>query len=232
MAEEDFQPSDALPPTGQDRRGLAGIGAFLPMTVPKTTPYGEVSLSDIEMGIPPALKDAYSGIMKFGALMRGELTPQDIQQLAFDTSMNVTGGSLLGSKLLPKAVPKGALGMGTSKITKQDEFFEAMGEEGARLEYPRINDLLFKYEDRNNRKALETAFADPDYTQYKEVLDANLLSMFPDGKIPLQRITNYAEVMNKGAKKNIEKRTFDIEEIAFAGNDAERDRDWETYLIS
>ena len=116
MAEEDFQPSDALPPTGQDRRGLAGIGAFLPMTVPKTTPYGEVSLSDIEMGIPPALKDAYSGIMKFGALMRGELTPQDIQQLAFDTSMNVTGGSLLGSQLLPKAVPKGALGMAASKI--------------------------------------------------------------------------------------------------------------------
>ena len=223
MAEEDFQPSDALPPTGQDRRGLAGIGAFLPMTVPKTTPYGEVSLSDIEMGIPPALKDAYSGIMKFGALMRGELTPQDIQQLAFDTSMNVTGGSLLGSQLLPKAVPKGALGMGTSKIIKQDEFFEAMGEEGARLEYPRINDLLFKYEDRNNRKALEMAFADPDYTQYKQVLDANLLRMFPDGKIPLQRITNYAEVMNEGAKKNIEKRTFDIEEIAFAGNDAERE---------
>ena len=29
--------------------------------------------------------------------------------------------------------------------------------------------------------------------------------------------------MNKGAKKNIEKRTFDIEEIAFAGNDAERE---------
>ena len=116
MAEEDFQPSDALPPTGQDRRGLAGIGAFLPMTVPKTTPYGEVSLSDIEMGMPPALKDAYSGIMKFGALMRGELTPQEIQQLAFDTSMNVTGGSLLGSQLLPKAVPKGALGMATSKI--------------------------------------------------------------------------------------------------------------------
>jgi len=116
MAREDFQPSDALPPTGQDRRPLAGIGYFLPMTVPKTTPFGEVGLSDIQMGIPPALKDAYSGIMKFGALMRGELSPQEIQQLAFDTSMNVTGGSLLGSKLLPKAVPKGALGMATSKI--------------------------------------------------------------------------------------------------------------------
>ena len=109
------------------------------------------------------------------------------------------------------------------EVSDQEEFFEAMGEEGARLEYPRINDLLFKYEDRNNRKALETAFADPDYTQYKQVLDANLLRMFPDGKIPLQRITNYAEVMNEGAKKNIEKRTFDIEEIAFAGNDAERE---------
>ena len=114
---------------------------------------------------------------------------------------------------------------GGSKVetSNQEEFFEAMGDEGARLEYPRINDLLFKYEDRNNRKALETAFADPDYTQYKQVLDANLLRMFPDGKIPVQRITNYAEVMNQGAKKNIEKRTFDIDEIAFAGNDAERE---------
>ena len=116
MAREDFQPSDALPPTGQDRRPLAGIGYFLPMTVPKTTPFGEVGLSDIQMGMPQAIKDASSGIMKFGALMRGELSPQEIQQLAFDTSMNVTGGSLLGSQLLPKAVPKGALGMAASKI--------------------------------------------------------------------------------------------------------------------
>ena len=116
MAREDFQPSDALPPTGQDRRPLAGIGYFLPMTVPKTTPFGEVGLSDIQMGMPQAIKDASSGIMKFGALMRGELSPQEIQQLAFDTSMNVTGGTLLGSQLLPKAVPKGALGMAASKI--------------------------------------------------------------------------------------------------------------------
>ena len=121
MAREDFQPSDALPPTGQDRRPLAGIGYFLPMTVPKTTPFGEVGLSDIQMGIPPALKDAYSGIMKFGALMRGELSPQEIQQLAFDTSMNVTGGTLLGSQLLPKAVPKGALGMATSKFVSKSD---------------------------------------------------------------------------------------------------------------
>ena len=98
-----------------------------------------------------------------------------------------------------------------------------MGEEGARLEYERINDLLFKYEDKNNRAALEMAFADPDYTQYKDVLDANLLRMYPDGKIPLERITNYAEVMNQGAKKKIQKTVFNIEDIVFAGNDAERE---------
>ena len=121
MAKEEFQPSDALPPTGQDRRPLAGIGYFLPMTVPKATPFGEVGLSDIQMGMPQAIKDASSGIMKFGALMRGELSPKEIQQLAFDTSMNVTGGSLLGSKLLPKAVPEGALGMATSKFVSKSD---------------------------------------------------------------------------------------------------------------
>ena len=108
-------------------------------------------------------------------------------------------------------------------VLNQEQFFEAMGEEGARLEYERINDLLFKYEDKNNRAALEMAFADPDYTQYKDVLDANLLRMYPDGKIPLERITNYAEVMNQGAKKKIQKTVFDIEDIVFAGNDAERE---------
>ena len=47
--------------------------------------------------------------------------------------------------------------------------------------------------------------------------------MYPDGKIPLERITNYAEVMNQGAKKKIQKTVFDIEDIVFAGNDAERE---------
>ena len=124
MAREDFQPSDALPPTGQDRRPLAGIGYFLPMTVPKTTPYGDVGLSDIQMDTPQALKDVYSGIMKVGAAMRGELSPQEIQQLAFDTSMNVTGGTLLGSKLLPKAVPEGALGMSISNPSKIKQYIK------------------------------------------------------------------------------------------------------------
>ena len=66
------------------------------------------------------LQDAYSGINKFGQVFRGELSPQEIQQLAFDTSMNVTGGSLLGSRLLPNAVPSGGiLGMGVSKGSHQ-----------------------------------------------------------------------------------------------------------------
>ncbi len=45
---------------------------------------------------------SYSGINKFGQAFRGELTPQELQQLAFDTSMNVTGGSLLGSFTDPR----------------------------------------------------------------------------------------------------------------------------------
>ena len=122
---------------------------------------------------------------------------------------------------LVEAIRKKRLNKGD--VLNQEQFFEAMGEKGARLEYERINNLLFKYEDKNNREALEKAFADPDYTQYKDVLDANLLKMYPNGKIPLERITNYAEVMNQGAKKKIQKTVFDIEDIVFAGNDAERE---------
>jgi GNAT superfamily N-acetyltransferase len=108
-----FQPSDALPPTGQDRRSIKGFGYFLPVNVPKySREDGKADLSDARFDTPQILKDAYSGIMKFGQAMRGELKPEEIQKLAFDTSLNVTGGTLLGSKLIKGAVPRDALAMG------------------------------------------------------------------------------------------------------------------------
>ena len=73
----------------------------------------------INIDFPPIAKDIFtgtvSGINKFGQAMRGELSPQQIQQLAFDTSMNVAGGGIIGSKIIPNAVPSGSLGVFAGK---------------------------------------------------------------------------------------------------------------------
>jgi hypothetical protein len=103
-----FNPSDALPAPRY-------TGMLLPI---ERDMYG--TKGNFEMAVPQFLQDAYSGINKFGQAFRGELSPEQLQQLAFDTSMNVTGGSLLGSRVIPNAVPSGGiLGMGVSKSSKQ-----------------------------------------------------------------------------------------------------------------
>jgi hypothetical protein len=102
-----FNPSDALPAPRY-------TGMLLPI---ERDMYG--NKGNFELAVPQFLQDAYSGINKFGQAFRGELSPQEIQQLAFDTSMNVTGGSLLGSRVIPNAVPSGGiLGMGVSSSNK------------------------------------------------------------------------------------------------------------------
>ena len=114
-----FQPSDALPPTGQDRRSIKGLGYFLPVNVPKySREDGKADLSDARFDTPQILKDAYSGIMKYGQAIRGELKPEEIQKLAFDTSMNVAGGGMIGSKIIPNAVPPGSLGVLQVRVLK------------------------------------------------------------------------------------------------------------------
>ena len=98
-----FQPSDALPPPRY-------TGILLPIERDKYGFKGNFELSPNQI-----MKDAYSGIMKFGKLGKGELTPQEIYNLAFDTSMNVAGGGFLGSKIIPNAVPSGSLGVFAGK---------------------------------------------------------------------------------------------------------------------
>ena len=104
-----YNPSDALPPPRY-------TGMLLPI---ERDMYG--NKGNFEMAVPQFLQDAYSGINKFGQVFRGELSPQEIQQLAFDTSLNVAGGGLLGSKLLPNAVPEGALGMNMMRPLTKDQ---------------------------------------------------------------------------------------------------------------
>ena len=104
-----YNPSDALPAPRY-------TGMLLPI---ERDMYG--NKGNFEMAVPQFLQDAYSGINKFGKVFRGELSPQEIQQLAFDTSLNVAGGGLLGSKLLPNAVPEGALGMNMMRPLTKDQ---------------------------------------------------------------------------------------------------------------
>jgi len=88
-------------------------GILLPIERDKYGFKGNFELSPNQI-----MKDAYSGIMKFGKLGKGELTPQEIYNLAFDTSMNVAGGGFLGSKIIPNAVPSGSLGVFAGKSAK------------------------------------------------------------------------------------------------------------------
>ena len=122
-----FNPSDAysqnLRQPVQGDMTLGNLASYFMPISRNVLPYEDsprLGAGDYNLDFPQAMKDAYSGINKFGQVFRGELSPQEIQQLAFDTSMNVTGGSLLGSRLLPNAVPSGGiLGMGVSKGSKQ-----------------------------------------------------------------------------------------------------------------
>ena len=123
-----FQPSDAY--SKQQTRPIQGdltLGNLASYFMPFSKDVGPYEDSPklgrpggVNIDFPPIAKDAVSGINKFGQVFRGELSQDEIKQLAFDTSMNVTGGSLVGSKLLKNAMPKDALAMGlTTKANKQ-----------------------------------------------------------------------------------------------------------------
>ena len=102
-----FNPSDALPAPRY-------TGMLLPI---ERDMYG--NKGNFELAVPQFLQDAYSGINKFGQAFRGELSPEELQQLASNTALNVAGGGLLGSKIIPNAVPSGGiLGMGVSSSNK------------------------------------------------------------------------------------------------------------------
>ena len=122
-----FNPSDAYsqnlrqPVQGDMTLGNL-VSYFMPISK-NVMPYEDsprLGAGDYNFDFPQVMKDAYSGINKFGQAFRGELSPQELQQLATNTAFNVAGGSLLGSRVIPNAVPKGGiLGMGVSKTPNQ-----------------------------------------------------------------------------------------------------------------
>jgi len=113
-----FQPSDAY--SERRTRPIQGdltVGNIASYFMPFSKDVGPYDDSPklgrpggVNLDYPQLNKDIYSGIMKYGQAMRGELSAGEIQQLAFDTSVNVAGGGFLGSKI-PGAVPSGSLGI-------------------------------------------------------------------------------------------------------------------------
>jgi len=117
-----FQPSDAY--SQQRTRPIQGnmtLGNLASYFMPFSKdigPYDDSPRLDrpggVNIDFPPIAKDAVSGINKFGQAMRGELSQDEIKQLAFDTSLNLAGGGLVGSRI-PGFVPEGSLGIFAGK---------------------------------------------------------------------------------------------------------------------
>ena len=103
-----------------------------------------------------------------------------------------------------------------------DMLINMLGDEGIGAEHPNIQEAVNKYVYDVDKSSIEKAIASPDYPSYKADLQRILKKQFPDGKIPVTRILNYASRPD-GKKPKKVKSVLDIEDIAFAGNEAERE---------
>ena len=107
---------------------------------------------------------------------------------------------------------------------QKEGLFEAMGEDGALLEYEDVGVNLQEYITNNNRDALQRAFTSPQYDEYYQVLQANLKRAFPSGQVKVMRLENYVEIQTgKDKKKKYSFNEVGISEIAFVGAQEERE---------
>ena len=120
-----FQPSDAY--SEQRTRPIQGkmrLGNFASYFMPFSKDIGPYEDSPklgrpggVNIDFPPIAKDAYSGLMKFDKIRKGEATLDEIKQFGFDASMNLAGGGMAGSRI-PGFVPEGSLGIFAGKSAK------------------------------------------------------------------------------------------------------------------
>jgi hypothetical protein len=110
----------------------------------------------------------------------------------------------------------------TASKQTDDMLINMLGDEGIGAEHPNIQEAVNKYVYDVDKSSIEKAIASPDYPAYKADLQRILKKEFPDGKIPVTRILNYASRPD-GKKPKKVKSVLDIEDIAFAGNEAERE---------
>jgi len=102
-------------------------------------------------------------------------------------------------------------------------FFDSMGDEGALLEFPTISENINKYIYDVDRKALDVAMRSDEYSDYADVLRANLDRLFPGEKIPVSRTEGYADL--RPGPEGRPKSFFDVDkkDVLFAGYDAEKE---------
>ena len=112
-----------------------------------------------------------------------------------------------------------------SDVSKEtdDMLINMLGDEGIGAEHPNIQEAVNKYVYDVDKSSIEKAIASPDYPAYKADLQRVLKKEFPDGKIPVTRIINYAEAQALKEKPKKVKSVLDIEDVAFAGNEAEKE---------
>lgn len=185
----------------------------------------EADLSGIGKGIGSYFKEKAADTMNLvtmpGRILQGEpFTQQELMSGASGLAGLVTGGGLLASNV-KKGAGEALLGMNIT--AKKAKLFDILGDDGIGIKHPNIQKAVNKYVYDNKKSSIEKALASPDYPAYNDDLQKILKKEYPDGKIPVTRTTNYAEVQALKEKPKKVKTVLDAEDIVFAGNEGERE---------
>lgn len=165
----------------------------------------------------------------------GQMSPSFSENIGkgdyLGAGLQVLGGAgdalyMLGATAPLGAALKGAQALGKaargSKVLEKTDFFDAMGDQGALLEFPEIGENLSKYIYDIDFNSLNKALSSDEYLDYADVLRANLDKTFSGDKIPVSRTENYSDP-KAGVEGKREKRFFEVDkdDVLFAGYEAE-----------
>lgn len=167
----------------------------------------------------------------------GQMSPSFSENIGkgdyLGAGLQVLGGAgdalyMMGATAPLGAALKGAQALGKSlrgsRTLEKTDFFDAMGDQGALLEFPEIGENLNKYIYDIDFTSLNKALSSDEYLDYADVLRANLDRTFPGDKIPVSRTENYSDP-KAGVEGRREKRFFEVDkdDVLFAGYEAEEE---------
>lgn len=102
-----------------------------------------------------------------------------------------------------------------------DNFFLNMGEDGAGMEFPEVFSGIDRYVMDVDPKGLVDAVRSADYPAYKQVMQANLERLFPQGSIPVKRVEGYGRGPDVAQQtKNFE---VDPKDVVLVGGESEKE---------
>jgi len=102
-----------------------------------------------------------------------------------------------------------------------DNFFLNMGEDGAGMEFPEVFSGIDRYVMDVDPKGLVDAVRSADYPAYKQVMQANLERLFPQGSIPVKRVDGYGRGPDVAQQtKNFE---VDPKDVVLVGGESEKE---------